>query len=88
MFVSWLAKYQWKKMIEHYKSVGAWAHKVGKVVSLWTLIFLKFGDCEKDKLHILKKVGLSTFKEILLKCVYNTTSMAFKVFLFCLKEFS
>ena len=33
-FVSWLAKYQWKKIIEHYNSVGAGVHKVGKVVSL------------------------------------------------------
>ena len=29
------------------------------------LIFLIFGKCEKSKLHILKKVGLSTFEEIL-----------------------
>ena len=34
MFVLWLAKYQGKKIIEHCNSVGAGAHKVGKVVSL------------------------------------------------------
>ena len=32
-----------------------------------TLILPIFGECKKDKLHILKKVGLSTFKEILKK---------------------
>ena len=32
-----------------------------------TLIFLIFGKCEKGKLHILNKVGLSTFQEILAK---------------------
>ena len=35
LLVSWLAKYQWKKIIELYNSVGAGAHKIGKVVSLW-----------------------------------------------------
>ena len=48
-----------KKNIENYNSVGAGAHKVGKVV------FLIFGKCETGKLHIFKKFGLSTFKEIL-----------------------
>ena len=38
-----------KKNIENYNSVGAGAHKVGKV----------------GKLHIFKKFGLNTFKEIL-----------------------
>ena len=59
MFDSWLAKYKWKKIIENYNSVGAGAHKLGKVV------FLIFGKCETGKLHIFKKFGLSTFKEIL-----------------------
>ena len=40
------------------------------------------------KLHILNKVGHSTFKEILQKCVYNSTFMFFNVFLFCLKGYS
>ena len=50
--------------IEHYTIVGAGAHRVGKAVSLWslTLILLMFGKCEKGKLHILKKVALSTLK--------------------------
>ena len=57
-----------KKIIENYNSVGAGAHKVGKVVSFCptlTLIFLIFGKFEIGKLHILKKFGLNTFKEIL-----------------------
>ena len=53
-----------KKIIDHYNSEGAGANKVGKVVSLWP-IFLIFGKYDKGKLHILKKVGLSTFKELL-----------------------
>ena len=55
-----------KKKFENYNSVGAGAHKVGKVVfgPTLTLIFLIFGKCEIGKLHILKKFGLSTFKEI------------------------
>ena len=67
LFVSWLAKYKWKKIIENYNSVGAGAQKVGKVVFGPTLtqIFLIFGKCEIGKLHIFKKFGLSTFKEIL-----------------------
>ena len=56
MFVSWLAKYQWKKLIEPYNSVGAGVHKVGKVVFRPTLTLI-FGKCEKGKLHILKMVG-------------------------------
>ena len=35
VFVFSLAKYQCKNIIEHCNSVGAGAHKVGKVVSLW-----------------------------------------------------
>ena len=44
LFVSWLAKYQWKRIIEHYNSVGAGAHKVGKVVNLWTNFDSNFSD--------------------------------------------
>ena len=35
LFASWLATYQWKKIIENCNSVGAGAHKVGKVISFW-----------------------------------------------------
>ena len=44
-----------------------------------TLILLIFGERKKNKLHILKKVGLSTFKEILKKYVYNSTVIFFNV---------
>ena len=44
LFVSWLAKYQWKRIIEHYNSVGAGAHKVGKVVNLCTNFDSNFSD--------------------------------------------
>ena len=57
-----------KKNIENYNSVSAGAHKVGKVVSFGptlTLIFPIFGKCKIGKLYILKKFGLSIFKEIL-----------------------
>ena len=47
LFLSWLAKYQWKKIIEHYNSVGAGAHKVRKVVSLWPNIDPNFPDIMK-----------------------------------------
>ena len=47
LFVSWLAKYQWKKFFAHYNSVGAWAHKVGKVVSLWPNFDTNFPDIWK-----------------------------------------
>ena len=69
MFVSWLAKYKWKKIIENYNSVGAGAHKVGKVVSFWPSFDPNlpiFGEHKKGKLNILKKVGLcTTLKEII-----------------------
>ena len=80
-----------KKIIENCNSVGAGAHKLGKVVSFWHNFdpsFLIFGEHEKSKLYILKKVGLSTFEEILQKHVYNSTFMFFKIFLFCLKGYS
>ena len=47
-----------------------------------------FGECKKGKLYILKKVGLSTFKEILKKFVYNSTVMFLNIRLFCLKGYS
>ena len=31
LFVSWLAIYQWKKITENCNSLGAGAHKLGKV---------------------------------------------------------
>ena len=64
---SWLATYQWKKIIENCNSVGAGAPKVEKVVSFEPTVdssFPIFGDSEKSKLYLLKKVGLATFKEI------------------------
>ena len=36
-----------KKTIEHYSSVGAGAHKVGKVVSLWHSFDPNFPDIWK-----------------------------------------
>ena len=30
VFVSWLATYQWQKIIENFNSVGAGAHRLGK----------------------------------------------------------
>ena len=62
MSFGWL--YISKKITENCNSVGAGTHKVGQVVfdSTVTLILLIFGERKKDKLHILKKVGLRTFK--------------------------
>ena len=67
LFVSWLATYQWEKIIENCNSVGAGAQKVGKVVfgQTFTLILLTFGERNKGELYIMKNVGLKTFKEIL-----------------------
>ena len=68
LFVSWLATCQGEKIMENCKSVGAGAHKVGKVVSFcpnFDLIFLIFEKWEIGKLHIFKKLGFSTLKEIL-----------------------
>ena len=53
-----------KKNIEHCYSVGAGAHKVGKVVSLWPNFDTNspdtvFGKYEKGNLHILKKLVLA-----------------------------
>ena len=79
-----------KTTIENCNSVGAGAHKVGKVVfgPNLTLTFLASGKREKGKLYILKKFGLSTFKEILQKYVYNSTFMFFNMYLFFLKGYS
>ena len=80
-----------KKITENYNSVGAGAHKVGKVIVFGptlTLILPIFEHCKKVKLHILKKFGLSTFKEILTKYVYNSTVIFFNVLLLCLKGYS
>ena len=62
-----MATYQWQKIIENFNSVGAVAHRLGKLVSFYPNFdpnFTIFGERKKDKLYILKKVGLSTFKEI------------------------
>ena len=53
-----------------------------------TLIVPIFRERKKGKLYILKKVGLSTFKEMLLKYEYNSTVMFFNIFLFCLTGYS
>ena len=53
-----------------------------------TLILPIFGERKKGKLHILKKVGLSTFKDMLKKNVYNSTVIFFNVLLLCLKGYS
>ena len=47
LFASWLAKYKWKKIIENYNSVGAGAHKVGKVISFWPNFDPNFPDIWK-----------------------------------------
>ena len=57
-----------KKIIETCNSVGAGAQNIGKVVSFWPnfdLILPIFGRHKKGKLYIMKKVGLSTFKDML-----------------------
>ena len=81
-----------KKNIENFNSVGAGASKVGKSSLVFgpnlTLILPIFGECKKGKLYILKKFSLSTFKQILLKYVYNSTVMFFSTFLFCMKGYS
>ena len=53
-----------------------------------TVILPIFGEREKGKLYILKKVGLSTIKEILKKIVYNSTVMFLNILPFCLKGYS
>ena len=61
------------------------APKVGKIVSFCptlTLILPIFGELIKSKLHILKKVSVSTFKEIFKKYVYSSTVMLFNILLF------
>ena len=61
-----VAVHHWKKIIENCNSVVAEVHKVGKVVFglILTIILPIFGERKKGKFYILKKVGLSTFKEI------------------------
>ena len=58
LFVSWLAKYQEKKLLNITIMLKQEFIKQGKLVfgPTLTLIFLTFGKCEKGKLHILKKV--------------------------------
>ena len=53
-----------------------------------TLILPIFGERKKGKLHILRKIGLSAFKEILKKYVYKSAVMFFNIPLFCLKVYS
>ena len=57
-----------EKAIENCDSVDAGAQNVGKVANfglMLTLSLLLFVEIKKGELYILKKVGLSTFKEIL-----------------------
>ena len=48
-----------KKIIENYNSIGAGAHKVGKVVSFWPKFDPDFPDIWKVW------IGLSKYKELL-----------------------
>ena len=68
MSLGWLNIIE-KKIIENYNSIGAEAHKVGKVVRFWPNFDSNFPDiwkvCEIGKLHIFKKFGFSSFNEIL-----------------------
>ena len=52
---------------ENCTSAGAVAHKVEKLVfgPTLTLILPIFAEREKGKIYVLKKVGRSTFKEVL-----------------------
>ena len=52
------------------------------------LILRIFRELKKGQLHVLKKVGLNTYKDIFKKYVYNITVMFFNIFLFCLKGYS
>ena len=52
----------------------------------FTLIFHMFGVHGKGKLYILRKIGLSIFKEILYKYVYGSTFLFLNIFLFYLKK--
>ena len=44
LFVSWLATYQWKNIIENCNSVGAVAQNIGIVVSFWPNFDPNFTD--------------------------------------------
>ena len=48
MFVSWLAIYQCKKIIENCNSVGAGAQNIGKVVSFWPNFDHNFNDIWRE----------------------------------------
>ena len=91
LFASWLATYQWKKLLETAillvqelrikKKQLVFGPTLAKTLPI-------FGEHKKGKLYVLKKVGLSTFKEMLQKYVYNSTVTSFNIILFCLKEYS
>ena len=53
-----------------------------------TLTLPILGEPKKDKLDILKKIGLSTFQEILKKYVYNGTAMFLNISIYCVKGYS
>ena len=66
LYLGWLDISE--KNIEKCNSLFGWAYKVEKMVSFWPNVDHNFSDIwehEKSKLYVLKKVGLSTFKEIL-----------------------
>ena len=44
LFVSWLATYQWKKIIKNCNYVRAGPHKVGKAASFWLNFNPNFTD--------------------------------------------
>ena len=56
-FRSWLYEFQWETTIENHKCVVAGAHKIENLVlvcPILTLIFLIFGEHEKDSKYILE----------------------------------
>ena len=62
-----------KKLIENSNSVGAEAHKGGKVASFGPTLTptSPLGELKFGELYILIKVGFSTFKEIIIKiCIW------------------
>ena len=73
------------------KSRGRWHGLLVGYMSVKKLLktaILLVQERKKGNLCLLKKVGLSTFKEILKKYVYNSTVVFFNVLLFCLKGYA
>ena len=78
LFAFYLAKYQWKKIIEHWNSVGAGAHKVGKVVSLWHNLDANFLDISKvwKRKIIYIKVFINNFICIIMRRRFHYCSLS------------